>query len=87
MIEIMNYIFFVQWHSKYYRTTHNTQIISKIFSYKRIPTILLATVKIPQVELSKMPPPFTPQYPIKGGMEEVKDTIQTLLKEDIIELI
>ena len=53
MIEIMNYIFFVQWHSKYYRTTHNTQIISKIFSYKRIPTILLATVKIPQVELSK----------------------------------
>jgi hypothetical protein len=87
MIEIMNYIFFVQWHSKYYRTTHNTQIISKIFSYKRIPTILLATVKIPQVELSKMPPSFTPQYLIKGGMEEVKDTIQTLLKEGIIELI
>ena len=87
MIEIMNYIFFVQWHSKYYRTTHNTQIISKIFSYKRIPTILLATVKIPQVELSKMPPSFTPQHLIKGGMEEVKDTIQTLLKEGIIELI
>jgi hypothetical protein len=78
----------VQCHSKYYRNTHITQNISKIFfSYKRIPKILLATVKIPQVELSKMPPPFTPQYPIKGGMEEVKDTIQTLLKEDIIELI
>ena len=87
MIEIMNYIFFVQWHSKYYRTTHNTQIISKIFSYKRIPTILLATVKIPQVELSKMPPSFTPPYLITGGMEEVKDTIQTLLKEGIIKLI
>ena len=49
--------------------------------------MLLATVKIPQVELSKMPSSFTPQYPINGRMEEVKNTIQTLLKEVIIELI
>ena len=49
--------------------------------------MLLATLKITQVEFSKMPPSFVQQYLIKGGMEEVKDTIQTLLKEDIIELI
>ena len=53
--------------------------------FQRIPKILLATAKIPQVELPKIPPSFTPQYPVKGGIEEVKDTIQTLLKEGIIE--
>jgi hypothetical protein len=53
-------------------------------NYKRIPNILLATVKIPQIELPKILLSFTPQYPIKG-MKEVKDTIQTLLKEGIIE--
>jgi hypothetical protein len=36
--------------------------------------MVLATVKIPQVELPKIPPSFTLQSPIKGGMEEVKDT-------------
>jgi hypothetical protein len=45
----------------------------------------LATVKIPQVELPKIPPSSTSQYPIKGGMEELKDTKETLLKEAIIE--
>jgi hypothetical protein len=40
-------------------------------NYKRIPKVLPATVKIPQKELPKIPPSFTPQYPIKGGMEEV----------------
>jgi hypothetical protein len=49
--------------------------------------MLLATVKITQVEFSKMPPSFVQQYLIKGGMEEVKDIIQTLFKEGIIELI
>ena len=61
------------------------KLFPKFLNYKRIPKILLATVKIPQVELPKIPPSFTPQYPVKGGIEEVKDTIQTLLKEGIIE--
>ena len=63
------------------------KLFPNFFSYNRIPKMLLATVKIPQVELSKMPSSFTPQYPINGRMEEVKNTIQTLLKEVIIELI
>ena len=54
-------------------------------NYKRISKILLATIKVLQLELPKIPPSFIPQYPIKGGMEEVKDTIQMLLKEVIIE--
>jgi hypothetical protein len=54
-------------------------------NYKRISKILLATIKVLQVELPKILPSFTPQYPIKDGMEEVKDTIQMLLKEVIIE--
>ena len=54
-------------------------------NYKRLPKALLAIVKIPQVELTKIPRSFTPQCPIKGGKEEVKDTIQTLLTEGFIE--
>jgi hypothetical protein len=61
------------------------KLFLKFLNYKRIPKILLAPVKIPQVELPKIPPSLTPQSPIKGGMEEVKDTIQTLLEEAIIE--
>ena len=52
---------------------------------KRIRKVLLAIVKLPQVELPKILPSFTLQYPIKGGMEEVKDTIEALLTEGIIE--
>lgn len=67
------------------------QAIRKLFStflnYKRIPGVVLATVKIPKIEFPKIPPSFTTQYPIKWGreMEEVKETIETLLKENIIE--
>ena len=45
----------------------------------------LAEVKIEPVKLPKIPPTFTAQYPIKGGMAEISDTVQTLLKEGIIE--
>jgi hypothetical protein len=37
------------------------KLFLKFLNYKRIPKIPLATVKIPQVELRKMPPSFIPQ--------------------------
>ena len=54
-------------------------------NYERLPKVLWATVKIPQLELPKIPPSFTTQYLIIGGKEEVKDTIKTLLTRGIIE--
>ncbi|XP_059120184.1 uncharacterized protein LOC131911818 [Peromyscus eremicus] len=45
----------------------------------------LAEVKIQPIKLPHTPPTFTAQYPIKGGIKEITETIQTLLKEGIIE--
>lgn len=65
--------------------------ISKLFplflNYKSIRKyyVNLAEVKIEPVKLPKIPPTFTAQYPIKGGMAEISDTVQILLKEGIIE--
>lgn len=67
------------------------QEIRKLFpdflNFKRIPKVHahLAEVKIEPVILPDTPPTFTAQYPIKGGMEEITETIKTLLKEGIIE--
>lgn len=61
------------------------KLFPKFLNYKRIPRVLLAIVKIPQIEFPKIPPSFTSQYSKKSGMEEVKETIETLLKENIIE--
>lgn len=36
---------------------------------------------IPQVELPKIPPSFTKQYPSKGGNEEINETVKNLKKE------
>lgn len=44
----------------------------------------LAEVKVEPVKLPKIKPSFTPQYPIKGGMEAITDTLNTLLKEGIV---
>ena len=34
--------------------------------------------------LPKIKPSFTPQYPIKGGIEQIAKTVQELLKEGVI---
>uniref|UniRef100_M3Z4H7 Reverse transcriptase domain-containing protein n=1 Tax=Mustela putorius furo TaxID=9669 RepID=M3Z4H7_MUSPF len=45
----------------------------------------LTTVKVEPIVLPKIKPCFTPQYPIKGGKQEITDTISDLLKRGIIE--
>lgn len=65
--------------------------INKLFptflNFKRISKfhVNLAEVKIEPVILPKTRPSFTPQYPIKGGIEEITETIKNMIKEGIIE--
>lgn len=45
----------------------------------------LSNVKIDPVKLPYTPPSFTPQYPIKGGLEDIDKKLNELLKEGIVE--
>ena len=47
--------------------------------------VCLSTVKMPPVELPKIPPTYTKQYPLKGGHQEIDVQIGKLLQEGIIE--
>lgn len=58
-------------------------MLPNFLDYKRIPRI--ATVKISKIEFPKTPPSFTSQYPIKGEMEGVEETIVSLLNENLTE--
>lgn len=47
----------------------------------------LTAVKIPPITLPEpFKASFTPQYPLKGGHQEITQATQKLLKEDIIEV-
>lgn len=61
-------------------------ILPKYLNIKKIKKLMvnLAEVKVEPVRLPPIKPCFTPQYPIKGGMESITETVQLLLKEGII---
>lgn len=44
----------------------------------------LAEVKVEPVVLPAIKPSFTPQYPIKGGIKEITETLKDLIKEGVI---
>lgn len=62
------------------------EIFPEFLQYKKIKKVYtnLAEVKLEPVMLFKIKPSFTPQYPIKGGIEEITKTVQELLRKGII---
>lgn len=66
------------------RTMDHTQFISKIFKLQENTKGTNSHSSNP-TEFPKIQSSFTPQYPIKEGMEEVKGTIESLLNENITE--
>lgn len=62
------------------------RIFPDFLQFKKIKKYIcnLAEVKIEPVKLPSIPPSFTPQYPIKGGIPEITQMVKDLLKEGII---